>query len=305
MAHHHPTIRPSSHPLGPPSNAQKDVPPFQLRALPVITLRQSHGSPGSIINFLAARGVLLHLLALQRYGLVGAGGAGGLGLHPRLDLRRHGEEGLLDVGRGLGRGLEELNAERVGELLALLGGDDALRGQVGLVADQELVDVLASVPVDLVQPLLHVVEGLVVGDVVDDDDAVGSAVVGRGNGAEALLPRGVPNLELDGLAVELDGADLEVDPDGGDVRLGVGVVGKSEEEARLSDAGISDEQELEQVIAVEGGGGGGGGRRKGGGEMSVRVRHGGGRLQYPHSGGKTGGGQKKSPLHQISDSQEK
>ena len=293
MAHHHPTIRPSSHPLGPPSNAQKDVPPFQLRALPVITLRQSHGSPGSIINFLAARGVLLHLLALQRYGLVGAGGAGGLGLHPRLDLRRHGEEGLLDVGRGLGRGLEELNAERVGELLALLGGDDALRGQVGLVADQELVDVLASVPVDLVQPLLHVVEGLVVGDVVDDDDAVGSAVVGRGNGAEALLPRGVPNLELDGLAVELDGADLEVDPDGGDVRLGVGVVGKSEEEARLSDAGISDEQELEQVIAVEGGGGG---EEEGRGRDVSPSPSWGGAIAVPALRGKNWGGAKKKPV---------
>ena len=148
------------------------------------------------------------------------------------------------------------------------------------------------------QPLLHVVEGLVVGDVVDDDDAVGSAVVGRGNGAEALLPRGVPNLELDGLAVELDGADLEVDPDGGDVRLGVGVVGKSEEEARLSDAGISDEQELEQVIAVEGGGGveGGGLRGGAGARCQSESVMGGGDCSTRTRGKKLGGGAKKKPV---------
>jgi hypothetical protein len=57
-------------------------------------------------------------------------------------------------------------------------------------------------------------------------------------------------LELDGLAVELDGADLKVDADGGDVGFRVGVVGESEEKARLADAGVSDEQELEEVIAV-------------------------------------------------------
>jgi hypothetical protein len=40
----------------------------------------------------------------------------------------------------------------------------------------------------------------------------------------------------------------EVDADGGDVGLGIGVVGKSQKEARLSDTGITDEEELEQVI---------------------------------------------------------
>lgn len=200
---------------------------------------------------LAAAGAFVDLLTLERYGLVGSTGGGtGLGLHPGLDLAGHGKEGLLDVGRGLGGGFEELNAEGVGELLALLGRDDALGGEVGLVADEELVDILAGVAVDLVEPLLDVVEGFVVGDVVDDDDAVGPAVVRGGDGAEALLAGGVPNLELDGLAIELDGADLEVDADGGDVRFRVGVVGETEEKARLADAGVSDEQELEEVIAV-------------------------------------------------------
>mmetsp|Transcript_8630 Transcript_8630/g.24220 ORF Transcript_8630/g.24220 Transcript_8630/m.24220 type:complete len:319 (-) Transcript_8630:1038-1994(-) len=223
--------------------------------LPIEREKGSSKPPISLSIYLAKRlaaaGALVDLLTLERYGLVGAAGGGtGLGLHPGLDLAGHGKEGLLDVGRGLGGGFEELDAEGVGELLALLGRDDPLGRQVGLVADEELVDILAGVAVDLVEPLLDVVEGFVVGDVVDDDDAVGAAVVRGGDGAEALLAGGVPNLELDGLAVELDGADLKVDADGGDVGFRVGVVGESEEKARLADAGVSDEQELEEVIAV-------------------------------------------------------
>lgn len=40
----------------------------------------------------------------------------------------------------------------------------------------------------------------------------------------------------------------EIDTDGGDVGLGVGIIGKSQQQARLSNTGISDEEELEEII---------------------------------------------------------
>ena len=40
-------------------------------------------------------------------------------------------------------------------------------------------------------PVLDGVEGLLVGDVVHEDEAHGAAVVGRGDGAVTLLPRRV------------------------------------------------------------------------------------------------------------------
>ena len=135
-------------------------------------------------------------------------GGGRLRLHPGLNLRRHRQEGLLDVGAGLRRRLKELDAERVGELLALLRADDALRREVGLVPHEELVHVLGGVPVDFVQPLLDVVERLGVGDVVNDDDAVRAAVVRGRDRPETLLASRVPDLELYRLAVEFDGADF-------------------------------------------------------------------------------------------------
>ena len=73
----------------------------------------------------------------------------------------------------------------------------------------------------------------------------------RSDCPEPLLARGVPDLQFDGLAVQLDGADLEIDPDGGNVRLGVCVVGETEQEAGFAHAGVSDQEQLEQVVAAK------------------------------------------------------
>ena len=70
--------------------------------------------------------------------------------------------------------------------------NDLLVGHIGLVTHQQLVDALGGISVDLLQPLLHVVERVHIRDIVDDADTVGAAVVGRGDGSESLLTSGVP-----------------------------------------------------------------------------------------------------------------
>jgi hypothetical protein len=60
------------------------------------------------------------------------------------------------------------------------------------------------------------------------------------------------NLELDGLRVEVNRANLEVDTDGGDVRFSVRVVGETQQQARLADAGVADQQKFEEVVAGTG-----------------------------------------------------
>lgn len=86
--------------------------------------------------------------------------------------------------------------------------DGALGLEIGLVAHQQLVHGFVGIPVDFLKPLFDVVEGVLVGDVVNDNDAVSAAIIGRGNGAETLLAGGIPNLKLDRLAFEFDGADF-------------------------------------------------------------------------------------------------
>jgi hypothetical protein len=134
---------------------------------------------------------------------------GGCGSHALLDLAGHGQESLLYIGGTLCRGLEERNAEAVCEFLLLLldgeGGhgaactylcygvlNDLLVRHIGLVANQQLVDALGSVTVNLLQPLLYVIERVHVGDIVDDADAVSAPVVRRCDGSETLLAGGIP-----------------------------------------------------------------------------------------------------------------
>ena len=63
---------------------------------------------------------------------------------------------------------------------------------IALVADQEFIHALCSVAVDLLQPLLDVVEAVHVRDIVDDADAVSAAIVRRCDGAEAFLAGSIP-----------------------------------------------------------------------------------------------------------------
>lgn len=111
--------------------------------------------------------------------------------------------------------------------------DDLLVSHIALVADEQLVDALGGVSVNLLQPLLHIVEGIHIGNIVDDADTVSATVVGRSDGTETLLASGVPllgvadmvssrllvvdgfvgegeahNLQLHGLAIELNGPDF-------------------------------------------------------------------------------------------------
>jgi hypothetical protein len=71
------------------------------------------------------------------------------------------------------------------------------------------------VTLDFAHPGLDCSETLSVGDVVGHDDTVGAFVVRRGDGFKAFLASSVPDLELDGLAVDINGSDLEVNTNSG------------------------------------------------------------------------------------------
>ena len=75
------------------------------------------------------------------------------------------------------------------------------------------------------------VETLLIRHIVDQQNTHGASVVSGGDGAEALLTSGIPDLQLDTLVVELDGTNLEVDADGGDEGGGEAVFAESQQTA--------------------------------------------------------------------------
>jgi len=198
---------------------------------------------------LAASTVALDFLSRKGKGFSSLGRSG-LGLHSCLDLASHGQESLLDVGGSLGGGFEEFNAEGVGKFFALLRRNNTLARQIGLITNEKLIDVLGRVSINLVQPLFNIVEGFLVGNIIDDDNSVSAAVVRRCNGAESFLSGCVPDLELDRLSVQLDRSNFEVDTDRRNVGFGVSVIRESKEQTRFTDTGVSNKEQLEQIIAV-------------------------------------------------------
>ena len=76
------------------------------------------------------------------------------------------------------------------------------------ITDQQLIHPLRRVPVNLMKPLLNVVERLHHRHVVDYDDAMRAAAIAAGDRPEAFLPRRVPDLQLDRLALQLDRPDF-------------------------------------------------------------------------------------------------
>lgn len=63
---------------------------------------------------------------------------------------------------------------------------------IALVAYKQLVDTIGGVAVDLLEPLLNVVERVHIGDIVDHADAVRTSVVRAGDGSESFLAGSIP-----------------------------------------------------------------------------------------------------------------
>ena len=112
----------------------------------------------------------------------------------RLDLSGHHDESFLDVLAVLGRSFKESNIVVLCEFLSFIGGDLACVGQVALVADKDARDVVRSVFLNFVHPVLDCAETFTIGDIVSHNDTVCALIVAAGDGLESFLASGIPLL---------------------------------------------------------------------------------------------------------------
>ena len=139
---------------------------------------------------------------------------------------------MVYVGKGL---VKENGGIRTGKGLGLLSRHRTKVPQIALVSNQHDDDVGVGVVPELLEPSCDVLVGLVLADVVDEEGTDRTAVVGRSDGAIALLSCRIPDLGLDGLGVDLNGPGRELNTNG---RLGVDVeliAGESAQKVGLSD----------------------------------------------------------------------
>jgi hypothetical protein len=110
-------------------------------------------------------------------------------------------------------------------------------------------------------PVADVGERLLIGDVVNQKNAHGAAIVSGGDGAKPLLiggigkhtphkknahahvafylAGGVPNLQFAALVVDFDSANLEIDADGSDEGSVESVIRETEQQTALAYTGVS------------------------------------------------------------------
>jgi hypothetical protein len=75
------------------------------------------------------------------------------------------------------------------------------------------------------------IETLLIRHIINQQNAHGTTVISGSNGTETLLTSSIPNLQLDTLVIELDGANLKVNADGGDEGGGEAVFAESKQTA--------------------------------------------------------------------------
>ena len=127
------------------------------------------------------------------------------------DLARHRQEAVLDTDAVTRRSLEEGYIKALGKFLTLLGRHLALLRQIDFISDEDFAHILRGKPVYLLHPLTNVLKGVPICHIVDDNNAVGAAIITRCQRAKALLTGRVPNLQLDHLLFEMYCLDFEVD----------------------------------------------------------------------------------------------
>lgn len=68
----------------------------------------------------------------------------------------------------------------------------ALSCHIGFVSNQQLIYAFTGVSVNLLQPALNIVERIRISDIIDDNDAVSTAIIAAGDSPKTLLSGGIP-----------------------------------------------------------------------------------------------------------------
>ncbi len=171
-----------------------------------------------------------------------------LSLHVEL-LGNRGED-FLNVETCLGRSLETfVDAALSCEFLCTLESHFSLLFHLCLVAYQVDSHILTCVLLDFFEPFHKVHEGVLARHIIGQEHAMRTTVEDTGDRLEGLLAGCVPDLQLDYLApVYFQPERPEFDTDS-DLMLDLElVVHDSLHEATLADTGISNNDQLEQVV---------------------------------------------------------
>lgn len=132
---------------------------------------------------------------------------------------------------------------QTGKLFGFLRRHSSQVSQIALVPDQHDYNIGIRMVSQLFQPPRDVVVRLMLANVVNKQRADCTSVVSRCDGPVALLTRGIPDLRLDSLGIDLNGSSRKLYTDS---RLAIEIefiAGKSAQKIGLADARVSDQND--------------------------------------------------------------
>lgn len=158
-------------------------------------------------------------------------------------------EGHVEILAVLRARLEVLNVVVLGEL----GGHVLIHfdviDQVDFVAQHDYLGVGVGPLPDLLQPVAHILETVLVGHIVHKHDSCGSFVVGMGEGPKLNLARRVPNGHFHARVQVDDILLLVVDSCCTDQIALVNSVGVSVKKTALADASVAKQRDFDLVVS--------------------------------------------------------
>jgi len=95
---------------------------------------------------------------------------------------------------------------------------------VGFVAYQNFIHIVGSMLLNIPNPISYIVERRLVSNIIDEQNAHCSPVVGSCNSSETFLASSIPDLQLYALTIKFNCSYFEVDPNGGDKASGEGAI---------------------------------------------------------------------------------
>mmetsp|Transcript_86527 Transcript_86527/g.220495 ORF Transcript_86527/g.220495 Transcript_86527/m.220495 type:complete len:276 (+) Transcript_86527:3-830(+) len=166
------------------------------------------------------------------------------------DHAGHLDKYFLDALPGERARFQEKDVVFLGTSARLQEGDNALILDVALVSYGDDGDVCPGQRPSIRKPIDEVVVRVSVGDVVDDQGTGSAAVIAPRDRPIPFLPGGVPNLEFDAPATDLDDFGTELHTDGVGGALLEFILDELMEQTGLSSTSIANNNELEEVIVL-------------------------------------------------------
>mmetsp|Transcript_81683 Transcript_81683/g.189727 ORF Transcript_81683/g.189727 Transcript_81683/m.189727 type:complete len:233 (+) Transcript_81683:192-890(+) len=172
------------------------------------------------------------------------------GTHQVVNLGKEPHESCLHIGRLERGGLDARETMTLSEGQCLVLPHSTKMSQVPLIPYEHDDNVWIGVVAQLLEPPLKVLEGHPLGNVIDEQRTHSSSVVRTRDGPVPLLPRSVPDLCFDDLAICRDALGCELNTDG---RLGLEIeliTREPRQQVRFANPRVTDQHHLEEIVVV-------------------------------------------------------